>query len=431
MRALYSTALYLLAPWVFFRLAWRSLRAPDYRKRWSERLALYGPRTPQLSESIWLHAVSVGEVQASVPLVRALLERYPHTTLVLTTTTPTGSGRVQDLFGDSVVHVYVPYDLPGAVRRFLRRFRPRLAVIMETELWPNVFAACAADGVPLLVANARLSMRSARGYSKVRPLIRNTLAHVSMLAAQGDADARRFRVLGLLPERSQVTGSIKFEQRLPASLREQAEVLRGMLGRDRPVWIAASTHEGEDEQVLDAFEQLLQRLPTTLLVLVPRHPERFARVIALCRRRGFNVSVRSENETCDDDTQVYVGDTLGELPLLYSASDVAFVGGSLMPIGGHNLLEPAALSLPVLTGPHVFNFTEISTMLEQVGAARQVRDSGDLSRHLELLLQDANLRHAMGEQGRRLVEANRGALERLLEIIEDLLPQRSQTDQTD
>lgn len=424
MRTLYSAALYLLAPLVFLRLAWRSLRAPDYRRRWSERLAMYGADMPRADNSLWLHAVSVGEVQAAVPLVRALLERYPDMPLVLTTTTPTGSRRVQDLFGSSVLHVYVPYDLPGAVGRFLQRFRPRLAVIMETELWPNLFAACDKAGVPLLVANARLSMRSARGYSKVRPLIRATLGHVTRLAAQGDADGRRFRILGLPPERLQITGSIKFEQRLPASLREQAEVLRGMLGRDRPVWIAASTHEGEDEQVLDAFQQVLRQLPDTLLVLVPRHPERFGRVAALCRKRGFAIALRSANETCDQQTQVYVGDTLGELPLLYSACDVAFVGGSLMPVGGHNLLEPAALGLPILTGPQVFNFTEISTMLVSVGAAKQIQDSADLAGRLTELLQDANLRHAMGEQGKRLVEANRGALERLLEIIECLLAGR-------
>ncbi len=414
-------AIYLLAPFVFLRLAWRSLRAPDYRKRWLERLAVYGATKPDTVDSIWLHAVSVGEVQASVPLVHALLEHYPGTPLVLTTTTPTGSRRVQDLFGASVIHVYVPYDLPGAVSRFLRRFRPRLAVIMETEIWPNLFAACDDAGVPLLVANARLSPRSARGYSKIRALIRNTLSHVSVLAAQGEPDARRFRVLGLPQERIQVTGSIKFEQRLPASLREQAEVLRGMLGRDRPVWIAASTHEGEDEQVLDTFEQVLQRLPQTLLVLVPRHPERFGRVAALSRKRGFEVALRSEQEICEEHTQVYLGDTLGELPLLYSACDVAFVGGSLTSVGGHNLLEPASLGLPVLVGANVFNFVEITNMLVEVGAARIVRDSGDLARHLELLLQDANLRHAMGEQGKRLVEANRGALDHLLQIIEGIL----------
>lgn len=424
MRTLYSLALYVLAPFVFLRLAWRSLRAPDYRKRWSERLGFYGAATPPIRDAIWLHAVSVGEVQASVPLVRALLERYGEGSLVLTTTTPTGSRRVQDLFGSSVTHVYVPYDLPGAVSRFLRRFKPRLGVIMETEIWPNLFAMCDNAGVPLLVANARLSMRSARGYSKIRPLIRNTLSHVSMLAAQGDADARRFRILGLPPQRTEVTGSIKFEQRLPASLREQAEVLRGLLGRDRPVWIAASTHEGEDEQVLDAFEQLLQRLPDSLLVLVPRHPERFGRVAALCRKRGYTIALRSANEACDEHTQIYLGDTLGELPLLYSACDVAFVGGSFTPVGGHNMLEPAALGLPSLTGPHIFNFTEIATMLMEVGAARLVQDSGGLARHLELLLRDANLRHAMGEQGKRLVEANRGALERLLQIIEQLLQPR-------
>jgi len=421
MRALYSTILYALAPGVFLRLAWRSLRAPDYRRRWAERLGFYGERAPRASGCLWVHAVSVGEVQAAVPLVHALLERYPDSPLLVTTTTPTGSARVRALFGERVLHVYAPYDLPGAVDRFLGRFAPRLAVIMETEIWPNLFAACRAREVPVVVANARLSARSAAGYARLGRLTRATLDDIAVLAAQGTRDAERFRALGMDPQRLRVTGSIKFELRLPASLREQAEVLRGMLGRDRPVWIAASTHEGEDEQVLDAHGALIRALPDALLVLVPRHPERFGRVAALCRRRGFDTVTRSEGESCDRGTQVYVGDTLGELPLMYAACDAAFVGGSLVPVGGHNLLEPAALGLPILIGPHVFNFQEITEMLVEVGAARQVGDSAGLAGALEALLRDANAREGMGEKGRRLVEANRGALERLVGVIAEVL----------
>jgi len=419
MRALYSAVLYMLAPWVFVRLAWRSLRAPEYRRRWPERLALYSAAAPRAQGCIWVHAVSVGEVQAAIPLVRALLQRHPGTPVLITTTTPTGSARVRALFAEHVLHIYAPYDLPGAVRRFLARFQPRLAVIMETEIWPNLFAGCRARGIPVLVANARLSARSAAGYARVGRLTRATLADITVLAAQGTRDARRFRALGMDPERIRVTGSIKFELRLPASLREQAEVLRGMLGRDRPIWIAASTHEGEDEQVLDALARLHRALPDALLVLVPRHPERFARVAALCRKRGFETVTRSEGRPCERSTQVYVGDTLGELPLMYAACDVGFVGGSLVPTGGHNPLEPAALGLAILTGPQVFNFQEITDMLVEVGAARTVSDSAALADTLEALLRDANAREAMGQKGRRLVEANRGALKRLLGIVDE------------
>jgi len=415
MRRVYNLVLYLLVPWVLARLAWRGRKVPGYRHRWGERFGFYP--LPPMDACLWVHAVSVGEVQAAVPLVRALLERYPRLPLLLTTMTPTGSQRVRDLFGDRVLHVYVPYDLPGAVARFLDRMHPHLAVIMETELWPNLFRGCANRGVPVVVANARLSARSTAGYQKLHGLTAETLADVSVLAAQGEVDAERFRNLGMPPGGIQVTGSIKFELKLPASLREQAEVLRGQLGRSRPVWIAASTHEGEDEQVLEALALLRRSIPDCLLVLVPRHPERFDRVVALCKRRGLKIARRSQDEFCDSDCEVYVGDTLGDLPLLYAASDVAFVGGSLVDIGGHNMLEPAALGVPIITGPRVHNFEEITRMLIEVEAARMVRDAQQLAGCVESLMRDANGRHRMGENGRGLVEANRGALEKLLAIV--------------
>lgn len=418
MRFIYTIALYLLVPGVFVRLGWRSLRAPEYRRRWGERLSFYsGARLPQLDGAIWVHAVSVGEVEAASPLVTALKAKYPHTPLVVTTMTPTGSRRVRDIFGDEVFHVYVPYDLPGAVNRFLDRVRPRVAVIMETELWPNLFRGCARRGVPVVVANARLSERSARGYRRVRGLIRDVLRDVTVIAAQSRADATRFRALGAHSESVQVTGSIKFEISLRASLREQAEVLRGQLGRDRPVWIAASTHEGEDEQILDALDRIRHSNPNTLLVLVPRHPERFARVASLCRRHGLETVQRSAGESPTPSTDVYLGDTLGELTLMYAASDVAFVGGSLVAVGGHNMLEPAALGLPVVTGPHTFNFEEITEMLLAVDGARQIHNTEELASVTDTLLRDANLRHTLGENARRFVENNKGARDQLLEIV--------------
>lgn len=421
MRALYSLLLYLLTPLVLLRLAWRGLRAPAYWRRWSERFAWRPAFVPE--SCIWIHAVSVGETQAALPLVQALLERHPDQPILVTTTTPTGSERVRALFGERVEHVYLPYDLPGAVRRFLDAVRPRIALVMETELWPNLFRACARRGIPVLVLNARLSERSFRRYRRFAALSRGTLADIRHLAAQGERDARRFLDLGMTAERLSVCGSIKFDLYLPPSLREQAEVLRRAFGVERPVWIAASTHEGEEMQVLEAFRRIRAAgaHPHALLVLVPRHPERFAAVAALCREAGHNLVERSTGAPCTADTDVYLGDTMGELPMLMAATDLVFMGGSLVPTGGHNMLEPAALGLPVVFGPQVFNFEEIAERLQEAGAARQVRDPEELATVVTEWLADANARHETGERGRAFVEENRGARERMLALIEPLL----------
>ena len=421
MRLLYSLLLYLLTPLVLLRLAWRGIRAPAYWRRWSERFAWLPAQ--EAVPRIWIHAVSVGETQAALPLVQALRERHPDYRLLITTTTPTGSARVRALFGDGVEHVYLPYDLPGAARRFLATFQPALALIMETELWPNLFHACRRRDIPLLVLNARLSERSWRGYRRVAALARATLVDITWLAAQGEADARRFVSLGADPTRVRVCGSIKFDLHLPASLREEAEVLRRAFGVERPVWIAASTHEGEDEQVLEAFRRLraADAHPHALLMLVPRHPERFPAVANLCRAAGHTLVTRSSGDPCGPDTDIYLGDTMGELPMLMAAADVVFMGGSLVPTGGHNMLEAAALGLPVVFGPHVFNFDEISARLVAAGAARQVRDAAELAAVITQWLADANARHETGVRGRAFVEENRGARERLLALIEPLL----------
>jgi len=420
---LYSLLLYLALPWVLLRLLWRSRRAPAYRERWGERLGLYGDEP--IGAGLWVHAVSVGETQAAAPLIKHFLDHHPGEGVMVTTTTPTGSQRLRALFEDQVRHVYTPYDLMPVVRRFLDRVRPRLLVVMETEVWPNMLRACEERGIPAILANARLSERSARGYAHLGALTRATFSRFVVIATQGSSDAERFRSLGAPAERVRVTGSLKFDVRLPASLQEGAEVARRLWGVERPVWVAASTHEGEDEQVLAAHRQVLDRLPRALLVLVPRHPERFDRVAALVTRQGFSLARRSAGGACDMGTQVLLGDTMGELPVFIAAADTAFIGGSLVEVGGHNLLEAAAVGVPAAIGPHVFNFAEITALMVAEGAAVQVADSAELARTMAEWLCDASLRARIGEQGRRVVEANGGALRRLNDLIEDLYPRGS------
>ena len=419
LRTLYTLLLYLLAPVVVVRLAWRGLRAPGYWRRWPER---FGAIEPTVGERvIWVHAVSVGEVKAAEPLIRALLDNHPEYSVLVTTVTPTGSDRVTALFGAEVAHVYAPYDLSGAVVRFLDRVQPQLAIVMETELWPNLFYTCHKRDIPLLLINARLSEKSTAGYRRFPGLVGDALGAVTEIVAQCAVDAGRFESLGADPEKITVAGNLKFEQRLPHSLFEKAEVLRREWGANRPVWIAASTREGEDEMVLDAFHQVRKRLGDCLLVLVPRHPERFEQVAELCRQRGYSSVLRSQWIPCSAETAVFIGDSMGELPLFYAAADVAFVGGSLVHTGGHNLLEPAALGIPVVTGPNVFNFTEICDLLVAADACRKVESTAELGETVTRWLLDANERHRIGENGRKAVEQNRGALETVLSIIEKYL----------
>lgn len=419
MRNLYTAALYLLAPLVVVRLVWRGLRAPGYWQRWSER---FGSIRPAVGEQvIWIHAVSVGEVRAVVPVVRALLDRYQQYSLLVTTVTPTGSAQVSGLFGDHVAHVYAPWDLPGAVGRFLDRVRPRLAIVMETELWPNLFHACDEAGIPLLLVNARLSEQSMSRYMRFRSLIGDTLGAASEILTQGGQDARRFESLGAERRKITVSGNLKFEQQLPTELTAEAAELRHEWGAERPVWIAGSTHEGEDELVLDAFRQVRKQLPDCLLVLVPRHPERFEAVTALVRQRGYEPVLRSTRVACTAETSVFIGDSIGELMLFYAAADVAFVGGSLVRSGGHNLLEPAAAAIPVITGPNIGNFTEIGALLVSAGACRQVESIAELATAALHWLQDPEARRQAGSQGREVVVMNRGALETVMMTVEKYL----------
>ncbi|TKJ71159.1 3-deoxy-D-manno-octulosonic acid transferase [Pseudomonas sp. CFBP13508] len=421
-RTLYTALFYLGLPLVAIRLWLRARKAPAYAKRIGERFTL-GMPTLQPG-GIWVHAVSVGESIAAAPMIRALLERYPTLPITVTCMTPTGSERIQALFANEprMQHCYLPYDLPCAAARFLDRVQPKLAVIMETELWPNHIHQCAKRGIPVALANGRLSERSARGYGRFSKLTAPMLDEMSLFAVQTEAEAQRFRDLGARPETVEVTGSIKFDLTIDPQLLQRAAELRNQWqAQDRPVWIAASTHEGEDEVVLDAHRRLLASHPDALLILVPRHPERFNSVFDLCQREGFATVRRSTGANVDAQTRVLLGDTMGELLFLYALADSAFVGGSLVPNGGHNLLEPAALAKPVLSGPHLFNFLDIAAQLREAGALAEVDDAEGLAVEVQRLFELPRDAQRMAEAGLAVMRRNQGALQRLVDGLARLI----------
>ncbi|MBZ9663629.1 lipid IV(A) 3-deoxy-D-manno-octulosonic acid transferase [Pseudomonas sp. LMG 31766] len=419
-RLLYTLLLHLALPLIALRLALRARKAPAYARRINERFSLGLPAmTPG---GIWVHAVSVGESIAAAPMIRALQARYPELPITVTCMTPTGSERIQALFGENVQHCYLPYDLPWAAARFLDRARPRLAVVMETELWPNHIHQCAKRNIPVALANARLSERSARGYARFGKLTAPMLAELSLIAVQTQAEAQRFLDLGARPGCVEVTGSIKFDLKIDAELLQRADALRQQWqATTRPVWIAASTHAGEDEIILAAHRQLLSNHPDALLILVPRHPERFNSVNELCLSQGLSTRRRSAGEAVQTGDQVLLGDTMGELLFLYALADIAFVGGSLVANGGHNLLEPAALGKPVLSGPHLFNFLEIAAQLREAGALSEVESAVQLADKVATLLNEPSEIQRMSQAGLSVLKANQGALERLLEGLQRLL----------
>lgn len=417
-RTLYTLLFHLGLPLIALRLWLRGRKAPAYRQRIGERFALGLPAMQP--GGIWVHAVSVGESIAAAPMIRRLLERYPDAPITVTCMTPTGSERIRAMFAAEprVQHCYLPYDLPWAAARFLDRVQPRLSIIMETELWPNHIHQCARRGIPVIIANARLSERSARGYGRFSKLTGPMLAEMSGFAVQTEAEAQRFLKLGARSECVTVTGSIKFDLTIDPQLPQAATRLRAdWQAGERPVWIAASTHAGEDESILAAHRQLLASHPDALLILVPRHPERFASVHELCLQQGFVTVRRSTGQAVTTETKVLLGDTMGELLFLYALADVAFVGGSLVPNGGHNLLEPAALAKPVLSGPHLFNFLEIAAMLREEGALQEVNDAATLAAAVQRLIDRPEVAGVMADAGLRVMQANQGALQRLLDLI--------------
>jgi len=419
LRGLYSALLYLLLPITVYHLVWRGFRVREYFQRWDERYASY-PESGH-RPCVWLHAVSVGEVNAAAPVVDALRRQRPDIRWVITTITPTGSQRVRALWGEAVDHVYLPYDVPGSAGRFLDHFRPSLALILETELWPNLLFGCRDRGIPVYILNARLSARSLKGYRLLRPLVGRALRTVACVAAQSREDARRFVVLGARQEQVCALGNLKFDIHPP----DPAPLLAAFhahVPAGRVVWIAASTHEGEEQAVIDLHARVLERHPDALLLWAPRHPERFGKVEALVRAQGWRVATRSAERWPGADTQVFVINTLGELVPFFACAQVAFVGGSLQAIGGHNLLEPAAMGAAVITGPHLHNFAEISRRMSEAGALRILEDAARLGDELLHLLGDAPARQRMVEAGAELVANGRGALERTLELIGPRLP---------
>lgn len=419
MRFLYTLVMYLVTPLIVLRLLTRGIRYGSYHRRWPERFGVFP--APDLRGSVWVHAVSVGEVNAAEPLIEAMRVAYPNAPLVVTTVTPTGSERVRQLFGDSVFHVYLPYDLPFAVRRFLRLVRPRLAIIVETEIWPNLYFACRRAGIPLMIVNARLSERSMRGYRPLRGMVRAALGCVTQISAQSRTDAARYRLLGADTSKIVVSGNLKFDMPMPEHASGEGESLRAQWGHLRPVWMAASTHEGEELPVLEAHLAVLKRLPDALLLLAPRHPDRFRQVEHLVRNLGFTVGTRSHERVPSPGHQVFVIDAMGELMPFFAASDLAFVGGSLVPIGGHNVLEPAALSRPVLVGPHTFNFDDITQILIREGGAMRVERGEDLGAAVLQMLRDPASLERMGLCAREVFDSQRGAVQRVMHLIDGLL----------
>ena len=415
MRAFYSCVFYLLIPFVLLRLIWRSFKAPAYRDRWRERLGFYSKKFPQ--GVIWFHAVSVGEAEALFPLVRQIQKQHPDEKLLITTTTPTGSARVKAAMQETLAHVYLPYDIPCAVKRFMLCFKPKLAVIMETEIWPNLFAYCGENDIPLYIINARLSEKSSRGYQKIPALISPALAQASLIATQTQADANRFIAIGAESEKVKTVGNIKFDIEIPQTLIEQGLQLRAGLFNARFVWLIASTHKDEEVIFLRIYKAIKQEIPELLLVIVPRHPERFADVKKLCEQQLLNVVMRTAGEGINTQTDVYLADTMGELKMLYAASDTAFVGGSMVPAGGHNILEAAAIGAPVMFGPYMANFKEIAAAALNQHVAIQCQNEEEIvNKILELYKQPA-YREALAKTGKAFVAQNQGAIARICEIL--------------
>lgn len=418
-RIFYAVLTYVLLP--VYALYW-IFRGIVNRAYWDRVGQRFGFGFPAIEDGcIWIHAVSVGEVQAAVPLVRALAARYPHRRLLVTTVTPTGAARVRSVFGDSVSHSYIPFETPRAVRGFFNATRPVIALIMETEIWPNLYHECGRRRVPLVLVSARISPRSVRSYRKLLPLFRETLSHGIVIAAQSEADAERFRSLGARPERTRVTGNIKFDIELPEDLVARGHELRRRYFAARPVWVAASTHHREEEMLLEAHRELRRSLPDAMLILVPRHPERFEGVRQLLARQNTGFVTRTSGTLPRPGDSVFLGDTMGEVPLFYASGDVAFVGGTLVPVGGHNLLEPAALGRPVVTGPHLFNTQDIADKFTAIGALIRVETAGEVAAAVGGLLQDRGEAERLGRLGKELVAGNRGALDRLLRLLEPLM----------
>lgn len=418
MRYLYTLLVYLAVPYALLRLWWRSYRLPIYRERLLERLGFY---PVAFKECIWLHGVSVGEILAAVPVVNALLAENPSCPFVITTMTPTGAERVKHLWKDRVIHLYLPYDMPFSVEKFLKATQPKIGILMETELWPNLLRACHKKKIPICLLNARLSERSAKRYAKIPSLTKEMLENVNAIAVQSELEHERFVALGASRNRLTTVGNVKFDLHIPREVIEQGQALRKNLGEKKFVWIAASTHKGEEELMLTAHSLVCEIYPDAVLILVPRHPDRFESVYQLIKKFKFTVLKRSETPCFSPSFSVYLGDTMGELLQLYAASDIAFVGGSLIPQGGHNMLEPAALAKPILTGKYLFNFTNISEQLISAQALLITLDAEALAEQLLKFANNAEELQQVGEKAKQVFLSNQGSLAKQMTIVNKIL----------
>lgn len=419
-RFIYSLIFLMALPMALLNLYIKGRQYPAYRKRWKEHFSLF--KSPRVNKTIWIHAVSVGESLVAVPIIKRLLSEYPDYAIVVTTTTPTGAERIQSLLGESIIHLYSPYDLPWVVNRFIEKINPKLTIIMETELWPNFIYYSKKRKVPVVVVNARLSARSADNYSRLPiPTNRLLIKPITHLACQNKGDAERFIKLGAHEDKVSVTGSIKFDLRLPDNLDAKTQAIFKPWLDARPfIWVAGSTHVGEDEIVLSAHRLMLDAGINSKLIIVPRHPERFDSVSELIEQRGFKLAKRSESQSLSMSDEVFLCDSMGELMYCYHASDVAFVGGSLIERGGHNPLEPAALRKPVLSGKNIFNFDDVFKTMVESGGAKLINED-NLHRVLIDLSKDETLRKKMGKAGANVVESNRGALSKTIKLLDKFL----------
>lgn len=418
-RHIYTLIYSLSLPLIVARLWWRGRANPGYRQRVSERFGFL-PHRPRPG-GLWVHAVSVGETLAAAQFVKQFMEQNPNTPVIITSTTPTGSEQVKRIFGERVFHMYLPYDLPSFINRFIKNIQPGALVIIETELWPNLLASCAKHDLPVVLANARLSEKSARGYAKLPALTRPMLHSLNVVAVQNPTDGQRFIELGLPTGRMKVTGSVKFDVTVPEDCHKQGVALRGQWGADRPVLALASSHPTEDEQLLDTYPALEKAIPGLLLLLIPRHPERFEPVTNAARSRHLHVHRRT-NGNVSDDIQIYVADTMGEMLNMLAAADVVVMGGSLYPGGGgHNPIEPAALGKATLIGADHINFTSIVNELTEAGAIAVCESLSALQDEVIRLLSNRDAREAMGQKGLDVVESNRGAVAQLLALVKEQL----------
>ncbi len=414
-RHAYTLLLWLLLPYALLHLLWRARKQPEYLQHIDERFGRYRLRSDK--PVIWLHTVSVGETRAAATLVEELRTRYPQLHILLTHTTPTGRAASEQLYGDDVLRVYLPYDYPFAVRRFLQHFRPQVGVLLETEVWFNLIHACRRTKTPLLLLNARLSERSAQKYARYPRLTHGGLHALTLIAAQTEDDA--LRLTSLSGHSVPVMGNLKFDIAPPPAQLELGRYLRERFGATRPVFLAASTREGEEVLLLEALKKTA--VHNLLTLIVPRHPQRFDEIAALIESHGFRMQRRSADETIASDTQVVLGDSMGEMFAYYAASDVAFIGGSLLPLGGQNLIEACAVGKPVMVGPHTFNFAQATEQALACGAALRVGDADELVIQLNSLLHDAQRMRHMAHSGERFVSDNRGATERAANMIDSAL----------